>query len=1011
MALSIGPLHYTGLLPLVAVAILLYAIVKIIRGKSASREVKTGLILVVIGWLVYWVPFIVLDFSLKEVFWNTSAGLPLWMRLASAWAGGGGSLFLFALMTSVSGLYILRKEHRNRWLYACIACITIIGIVAATLNDAFTVLPRKPAGGAGLNPLLKSIWIYPHPLSTFSGYALLAVGSAALLAGEKRRGYAVFEAGWAFLTLGITIGGFWSYETFGWGGYWAWDPVEISELMVWLAATLYPHLLVVARSLSPSVLGLVGSSVFLAMYVTRTGLSPLHSFAALNIGAILLLVAAVAWLAYSLYRLYIHVDEGARELFESIKSRRLYSVGLSVAAVALLVATLFVYSVLLVPSTMAAFGKEARVPQMEEGVRFYHPVLYPLLVIMLAAIPAAFIGDWLGWRGYLALLASTLLIAALLGLAAYKGVLVLAPLSSLTTNIMMVFGLPWASLAAASTIAYIALRALRRARVIVRDRLVGLSLLHLGLAVTVIGVLLSGTFSFNSAYEHDYTLRPGEEITLPGGFKIVLEGFEYGISSSKVDIFTNYVNRSTSYYYGQVALYMLAQDFARLIQEYEKGKQMAEVDETARLILDLASSKPIAEEGVHVVEGRATVRYIDFASNATIVVASGEPVRIILENITIRPTLSRAQTGSALFMPVQAANLTIVFQRNISTFLPAQMTVHSILSVEFSEPVRLEAGNLVLEVVNATVYSEQFLAGTRGNPLMVRDNTVWGRLAFFDIRSGAVEANGTRLNIPLEIPQSLLAYYSVEHAPQYKRVIEAAKKTGLYDLVRDSEKVLRLAFTPTCMKIAQQDARLLAAHGCEAYVKAPRLVPETAWLDVVFRVVHGGEEETIRARIRFEAYGEVQGIHGLVPKVIHPGRGLDDIYLVVQPPTVESFIYGEQITYHELLVYYLSQAFKQLEPEERLALAAVMMGGYQADILRNMPPQQAMTMLEGSLIDIYLVASMFTEENSTIATKGLEVKVKVIPGVGLVWLGPILMAASALYLAALTAMARKREQQ
>jgi cytochrome c-type biogenesis protein CcmF len=1009
LSLSIGPLHYTGVLPLTAAAVLVYAIAKSLRGGDASRELKAGLVLVVIGWLIYWVPFVTLDFTLREVFWNTSPGLPLWMRLASAWAGGGGSLFLFTLMVSISSLYILRGGRASRWLQAGLACIAVVGIAAAVLNDAFTVLPQKPASGAGLNPLLKSVWLYPHPLSTFSGYALLVVGVAALLAGEKRRGYAVFELGWALLTLGITIGGFWSYETFGWGGYWAWDPVEVSELMVWLAATLYPHLLVVARSLSSSVLGLVGSTVFLAMYVTRTGLSPLHSFAALDIGAIVLFITALSWLAYSLYSLYMHVDEGVRELLESVRSKQLYRVGLAVSAIALFVAALFVYAVLLVPSSMAALGREARVPQMEEGVRFYHPVLYPLMIVMLAAIPAAFIGDWLGWRGYFALVISTLIASTILGLAAYRGVLVLAHLSSLTTNIMMVFGLPWASIAAVSTITYIVLRSGKSLRRIARDRLAGLSLLHLGLAVTVIGVLLSGTFSFNAAYERSYTLRPGEAIELPGGFKIVFEDFEYGISSSKVDIYTNYVNRSTSYYYGQAALYMLAQDFAKLLQEYERGKKLVESNETARLILDLATSKPIPAEGTYTLEGRATIRYVDFAANTTLIVADNEPVKIVLTNVTIRPTLSQAQRGTRIFMPLQAANLTLVLHRNISAFLPAQMSIHSILSLEFSEPAKLDVGGLVLEVVNATLYSEQFLAGTRGNPLLVRGNIVTGKLAILDIYHGAVEVNGTKLSIPVEIPQSLITYYSVEHAPQYKRVIEAAKKTKLYDMLQYSDKVLRLAFTPSCLKIAQQDARLLSLHGCEAYVNAPRLVPETAWLDVVFRVVHGGKEDSIRARIRFEAYGEVQGIHGLVPKVIHPSRGLDDIYLVINPPVVDSFIYGGQVSYHELLIYYLSQAFKQLKPEERLALAAVMVGGYQADMLRNMPPQQALVMLEGSLIDVYLLANMFTKENSTIITKGLEVKVKIIPGVGLVWIGPVLMAASAVYLAALTLMARQRE--
>ncbi len=1010
MSLHIGPLHYSGFIPLVALLVLLYGIVEALRGRDAKRILRTGFLLVVIGWLVYWIPFVTLDFSLHEVYWDTSPGLPVWMRFAAAWAGGGGSLFLFALIASLAALYVLRDS--TRWLQVALASIVVIGLVAAFLNDAFTVLPTTPASGAGLNPLLKSPWLYPHPLSTFSGYALLAVAAAVLLAGQRRKGYILYEIGWALLTLGILLGGYWSYETFGWGGYWAWDPVETSELMVWLAATLLPHLLVVAPSLAGFSEAFIASSVFLAMYVTRTGLSPLHSFAAPSIGALILLITGYSWLLLAALELYRGIEPGAHEILRSVRSLDTYRTGLVVAAFSLLAAALFVYSTLLVPATIIVTGKAASVPQMSAGIRFFHPVLYPLLVTMLAAIPAVFLGQWLGWRGYFALLVTTAIAASALGLAAYYEKVTLAPLSPAATNAEMAFGLVWAGVAAAATLTYLGLRARKGLRILLRDRLGGLSLLHLGLALTVIGVLLSGTFAFNEAYMKDYQVKPGQEISLPGGFKLVFKGFDYGISSSKVDIYTRYVNHAPSYYYGQVALYTLAQDFARVIQGYEKGKTIYHKNETVRTLLDLALRGAVLYPGNYTVKARATIKYINFASNTTMLLADNEPVEIRLVNVTLKPIVNQdPDTGQYyVYTPIQAAQVELVLPRNVSKFLPPALGIHDLLAIQFTKPARLATSNFTAMIYNASLLAEQFITGGRGAPLKVKNNTITGARAVLDIRSAEITIGNVTTRSPAPIPMDVIIYYFVERSPLYKKVLEAVNETGLYKLLVNPSNVLKLAFTQKCLDEIHKGASLAPPRECEAYVKAPKLVPETAWLDVHFKLVRGHSSKDVDARIRFEAYGEIQGIHGLVPKVLHPGEGIDEVYIVIEPPLVNSFLYGDQMAYHELFIYYLHEAFRNLTPPERLALTAVMVGGYQSDMIKSMSPQQAQTMLEGSLVDVYLLASKFNPANSTIYREGLLVKVKIVPGVRLVWLGPVVMAASALYLAGFALLTRRENR-
>ncbi len=1000
MTVALGPIHYTGFLPLAALALTLYALARSIKGLDSERYLRASSILIAAGWLVYWIPFVTLDFTLHEVFWNTSPGLPLWMRLASAWAGGGGSLFLFTLIAALASLYLAKGG--GRWVTAGLSSIIVVGLVAAFLNDAFTVLPETPISGAGLNPLLKSPWLYPHPLTTFSGYALLATSLAVMvLGGDHRRSYIVYEVGWALLTLGILFGGYWSYETFGWGGYWAWDPVETGELMVWLAATLLPHLAVVAPSLQRTSAALTVSSVFLAMYVTRTGLSPLHSFAAPSVGSLILLATSVSWLAASAVMLYRSIEDGWREIVKTAKRVEMYTTGVLIAAVALAVSTLFVYNTLLVPSLLTAAGIDASVPQMADGVRYFHPVLYPLLIIMLAALPAVFTGRWLGWRGYLALLVANLIVSSVAAISVYNGALVLAPLSPLETNTMMAFGLPWASTALVSSAAYMVLAGRRGIRRLLADRLAGLSILHLGLALTAVGVLLSGTYAFNEAYMAEYTVKPGETVTVQEGVSLVFESYSMGVSNSTVDIFTNYVYRGTSYFYGQVALLTLSQDLSRIVNSYELARKVLTANGTVRLAYELTTTGELFVPGTFKVEGKATIRYVNIASNATVLLTSNEPVTIELTNITLRPTLSIDPSRGVyyLFTPLQASTIRILLPRNVSSFMPPTLSIHDILEISFSEPATLVLGNVTLEISNATILSEQLLTGGKGSPITVNGSIMEGRFAVLDPHAAVVEAKGYRLRVPYMLPDSLVVYMVVEDSEEYERLFSLLRDSGLYDLLLNTTGILKLAFSDECIKTVHTLALETTPRSCQGYVRAPKSVPETAWMDIRLRIDTGGWSRDVTVRIRFEAYGEVQGIHGLVPKVVRIPVGIDEVYIVLEPPTVDSIVFGRSIAYHELLVYYLHEAFKNLNPWERLALSALMAAGYQHDFIRSLSPEQARTLLEGSTVDLYILASKFNPSNSTVDSQGITVRVKIVPGVLLVWLGPTVMALSALYLA------------
>ncbi|MEM1606317.1 MAG: cytochrome c biogenesis protein CcsA, partial [Fervidicoccaceae archaeon] len=192
------------------------------------------------SWAGYVYAFVIQDFSLLEVAKNTYAGMEWWLRLAASWSGTGSSLLLFSLFI---GLFIAAAYFSGANVNALrISTILLLLVGASTyLYGTFDTL-SVPTVGAGLNPLLKSFWIAIHPPLVFLGYAGVLVISLGLIYDEAQKLKRLFYAALAFLFAGLVVGGYWSYVTFGWGGYWAWDPVENALLAVWLAATASLHL-------------------------------------------------------------------------------------------------------------------------------------------------------------------------------------------------------------------------------------------------------------------------------------------------------------------------------------------------------------------------------------------------------------------------------------------------------------------------------------------------------------------------------------------------------------------------------------------------------------------------------------------------------------------------------------------------------------------------------------------------------------------------------------------------
>jgi cytochrome c-type biogenesis protein CcmF len=270
-------------------------------------------------------------YELQYVFSFSERALPLWYKIAGAWAGQEGSFLLWAIWTGLYGLLLMRTAGRSEpWVMTVYAAIVLclMGILAYQSpfapvpppEDASS-MPFPPRDGLGLNPSLENIWMTIHPPIIFAGFAALAVPFAYAIAALWRHEYqewVVRVRPWAIyattlLGFGLALGGYWAYETLGWGGFWAWDPVENTSYFPWLfmAAAVHGLMLQVNRGRMTRWNPLLCALPFLLFvygtFLTRSGVLAevsVHSFDALAksaLGILLLMLGGGMLLTLGLW--------------------------------------------------------------------------------------------------------------------------------------------------------------------------------------------------------------------------------------------------------------------------------------------------------------------------------------------------------------------------------------------------------------------------------------------------------------------------------------------------------------------------------------------------------------------------------------------------------------------------------------------------------------------------------------------------------------------------------------
>jgi len=246
--------------------------------------------------------FLTRDFSVKYVFEHSDAYLPLLYTISAVWAGKEGSLLLWAWFVALLNVAFFRIEKRKRGetdrvtatsLAISSSIVLFFSVLLVTTSNPFSRLDFTPVHGMGLNPMLRTLEMALHPLAIFVGYAAVTFPFALAISGvlyrenwiKRARSWLLFA--WISLSIGIFLGAWWAYKTLGWGGFWAWDPVENASLLPWLTASALIHGMIVEerrrglKTLNYFLAVITFNLVILATFITRSGIvSSVHAYEA-----------------------------------------------------------------------------------------------------------------------------------------------------------------------------------------------------------------------------------------------------------------------------------------------------------------------------------------------------------------------------------------------------------------------------------------------------------------------------------------------------------------------------------------------------------------------------------------------------------------------------------------------------------------------------------------------------------------------------------------------------------
>ena len=482
---------------------------------AAARSIAGGaamgmFVFVVLAFAALTYGFVTSDFSIALVANHSHTAKPLIYKISGVWGNHEGSMLLWVLVLAVyTGLVAILQRGGERLTSGALG---IMGLLAAAFilfilftSNPFLRLDPAPFEGAGLTPLLQDFGLAVHPPMLYAGYvglsASFAYAAAALMVGEEgwaRAARPFMLIAWIALTAGIALGSWWAYYELGWGGYWAWDPVENASLMPWLIATALLHSALATEKSGAFrtwtlLLAIAGFSLSLiGTFLVRSGvLSSVHAFASDPTRGffIMILIALAIGGALALFAWRAPTLQGGAA-FDPVSRETtlvLNNVFLVAACACVFVGTLY-------PLVLDAVNGT----KITVGPPYYALTFAPIFFALMLLVP---LGPVLGWkRGDLKAAWRSLYPAlGLAGVAALAVLAVVSPRGVVATLAFAVAG--W--LIGASILD---LRRRKGARV----SAFAAALAHAGLGVTLLGV--TGATAWRS--EALQVMAPGQTMTV-----------------------------------------------------------------------------------------------------------------------------------------------------------------------------------------------------------------------------------------------------------------------------------------------------------------------------------------------------------------------------------------------------------------------------------------------------------------------------------------------------------------
>jgi len=507
--------------------------------ESAQHAALGVFALITAGVLLLVYAFLTFDFSVRYVATNTNLGTPFYYRITALWGALEGSIVLWAWMLSVyTLLVILRHRTSARQLYpwvltVMLAVVAFFLMVMTIPAPVFARLTPVPADGRGLNPLLEDSGMITHPVALYLGFTGFTVpfafAVAALVTGRvgdfwitTTRRWTIVA--WYFLSLGLLIGGWWSYHVLGWGGYWAWDPVENAAFMPWLTGTALLHSVMIQerrrmlRLWNIALVMLTFSLTLFGTFLTRSGvIASVHAFTQGSIGVffltflslvVLVALGLIAWRWDAL---------GAQGELDSVVSRE---------------SAFLLNNVLLVAATFTVFfgtvfpllSEAVRDVKVSVGAPFFNQVNVPLFLSLIFLMG---VGPLIAWRraslenlkrNFLGPVAIGVVAAALFRLLGVGSILAVVTLA-LTAFVAATIGVDLVrATRARRAMGERALTALGHL-LLRHNRRYGGFVVHLAILVVAVGVTGSQAWSVHT----ETTLKPGEATEL-AGYRIRFDG-------------------------------------------------------------------------------------------------------------------------------------------------------------------------------------------------------------------------------------------------------------------------------------------------------------------------------------------------------------------------------------------------------------------------------------------------------------------------------------------------------